>query len=280
VVARVPQRWSRFVCGLIAAVMTVALVAHPVAANQAKSSNWSSTGAGWKGTGSIFLPGGTHVGPPPESNDCPGCTWELEPICEVEGERTCASMYGCAPGRPFVFVIVNDAALGPELERGVVGAQCMNSDPITVEEMGTLVTERVRQSAPIARPRFQPNESALTALPTNFRTGQPSSISRSESIAGMPVEFEARAGWRWTWGDGSQPLSTKDPGGSWPKMTVTHTFRKPGRPRVTLRTSWTAQYWVNGVGPFRVAGGPVEQTSGLTVPVKEARSVLIGAGMR
>ena len=237
--------------------------------------SWSNAGGGWSGVGTVFLPGGRHVGPSRGTPDCPGCSWNLIPVCDLEGEKSCANLYGCEAGRPFVLVTFSEPGSG----QTPAGAQCMNSDPITAEQMGTMVTERVRQAAPVARPRFQPNESALTALPTNFRSGQPSSVSRSESIAGMSVDFEARAGWRWTWGDGTAPLSTNEPGGSWPKRTVTHTVREPGSARVTLRTSWTAEYWVNGAGPFAVGGGPIEQSASLTVPVKEARSVLIGAGI-
>ena len=269
------QRLSLVVSVLLASSMVIGLVANPAVADTNRNTTWSTTSTGWKGTGVAFLPGGKQVGQSPDSDDCPGCTWELVVVCSLEGERSCAVSYGCAPGRPFVLIVIDDPGLG----RITVGAQCMNSDPITAEQMGAMVTERVRQAAPVARPRFQPNESALTALPTNFRSGQPSSVSRSESIAGMSVDFEARAGWRWTWGDGTAPLSTNEPGGSWPKMTVTHTFRKPGSARVTLRTSWTAEYWVNGAGPFAVGGGPIEQSASLTVPVKEARSVLIGAGI-
>ena len=274
-VVPVLRRTSLVVSLCVSALVFAGLSLSPAAASQDSYSKWSSGGTGWKGTGVAFLPGGKQVGQSPDSDDCPGCTWELVVVCSVEGERSCAVSYGCAPGRPFVLIVIDDPGLG----RITVGAQCMNSDPITAEQMGAMVTERVRQAAPVARPRFQPNESALTALPTNFRSGQPSSVSRSESIAGMSVDFEARAGWRWTWGDGTAPLSTNEPGGSWPKMTVTHTFRKPGSARVTLRTSWTAEYWVNGAGPFAVGGGPIEQSASLTVPVKEARSVLIGAGI-
>lgn len=267
-----PRRVIQVSAATLLASLCVGCIASPVAA---AGPAWSAAGSGWSGTGTIFLPGGRHVGPGDGSNDCPGCWWDINVVCDIEGPSSCANIFGCAPGRPYVLIALTNPGAGTV----TVEPQCMNSDPITAEQMGAMVTERVRQAAPVARPRFQPNESALTALPTNFRSGQPSSVSRSESIAGMSVDFEARAGWRWTWGDGTAPLSTNEPGGSWPKMTVTHTFRKPGSTRVTLRTSWTAEYWVNGAGPFAVGGGPIEQSASLTVPVKEARSVLIGAGI-
>ena len=62
-------------------------------------------------------------------------------------------------------------------------------------------------------------------------------------------------------------------------MAVTHTYRRPGSKVVTIKTTWEAEYSVNGVGPFPVSGDPVEQIATLRVPVKEARAVLIGANL-
>lgn len=234
---------------------------------------WTASGGSWSGSGTLFLPGGSHVGPAGTAGDCPGCRWDLHVVCDLDGARSCSNLFGCEPGRPYVLIALTNPGQGTVS----VDPQCLNSDPITAEELGRMVADRVRQEAPKAQPKFQPSSSAITALPTNFRSGQQASISRSESIAGIPVDFSARARWRWTWGDGSSALATSQPGGAWPTMTVTHTYRRPGTKQVNLRTLWTAEYTVNGAGPFSVNGDPIEQSAALSVPVKEARSVLIGA---
>ncbi len=257
----------------VMAVTGVALVLTPTSSNAEPGAEWSNNGTGWSGSGTVFLPGGKHVGPSDGSNSCPGCSWQLHTVCELEGENSCAVNFGCEPGRPFVLIVLRE----PGSVATTVGAQCMNGDPVSSEQLGTLITDRVRQDAPVARPRFQPSTAALTALPTNFRSGQAQSIRRSESIAGIPVSFEATARWRWTWGDGSAALTTRAPGGAWPTMSVTHTYRRPGTRSVVLQTLWTASYTVSGAGPFSVEGPPVTQSTSVSVPVQEARAVLIGA---
>lgn len=259
---------------LVAGILCVLLVGSlPTSAAAESRPGWSKGGSGWSGSGTVFLPGGTHVGSRDGSSNCPGCSWQIIPVCEIEGPEACAILHDCPVGRPFVLVVVTSPGGGSNF----AGGQCLNGDPVSAEDLGRMVSQRVRQAAPVARPGFQPQAAALTALPTNFRSGQPRSISRSETIAGIPVEFRATARWRWAWGDGRAPLVTDEPGGSWPNLSVTHVFRRPGTKKVRLQTLWTAEYTVNGVGPFSVDGGPVEQSTVIPVPVREARSVLIGA---
>ncbi len=258
---------------LVGLLLVIVGAARPTSAAAESRPGWSKGGSGWSGSGTVFLPGGTHVGSRDGASNCPGCSWQIIPICEIEGPEACAILHDCPVGRPFVLVVVTSPGGGSNF----AGGQCLNGDPVSAEDLGRMVAQRVRQEAPGAHPGFQPRSAALTALPTNFRAGQPRSISRSETIAGIPVDFHATARWRWSWGDGRAPLVTDDPGGTWPNLSVTHVYRRPGTKKVTLQTLWHAEYSVNGVGPFSVDGGPVEQSTTFSVPVREARSVLIGA---
>ena len=145
------------------------------------------------------------------------------PICDYEGPEACSILHDCPPGRPFVLIVVR----APNAAPNFAGGQCLNSDPVSAADLGRMVAQRVRQEAPSADPAFQPRTAALIALPTIFRSGQPSEIRRSETIAGIPVDFErvlAGCG-----PGGRNPFDIDEfPWGSWPTMSVTHTYRRPG----------------------------------------------------
>ena len=81
--------------------------------------------------------------------------------------------------------------------------------------------------------------------------------------------------WHWDFGDGSAGDFT-DPGGPYPDRAVTHSYGWAQTFRVTVTATWSAQFWVDGVGPFAVAGPPITQTAPLALPVQQARAVLVG----
>ena len=76
--------------------------------------------------------------------------------------------------------------------------------------------------------------------------------------------------------DGVTEEFTK-PGGRYPDDSVSWTYDKAGARDVSLTTYWKASFTVDGEGPFAVPGPEITKTAGpLTVPVREARSVLVG----
>lgn len=259
----------------VGALLLATWGATTTSAAQASQSKWETGRGGWSGKGRVFLPGGVHGGPS-EASPCPECVWLFAPVCELEGEQNCHDTLGCQPGRYYAIIIM----ILPNGDREWVTSGCMNDDPVTEEEVGRFVRDKVQQSVPLARPRFQPGGQSITNLPTNFRAGQRGRLARSDGLGGLTVSFEAQARWRWDFGDGTAPLVTTSPGGHWPTMTVTHTYHRPGRYKAGLRSIWTAQYYVDGNGPFDVAGGPLVRDAAFTVPVKEARSVLVGTSIR
>ena len=67
------------------------------------------------------------------------------------------------------------------------------------------------------------------------------------------------------------------PGGRYPDDSVSWTYDNAGARDVSLTTYWKASFTVDGEGPFAVPGPEITKTAGpLTVPVREARSVLVG----
>ncbi len=266
------SRSQRTVVAVLVAIAAVVIVpTFEGGAAYAEPPSWSSGTSRWSGSGTAFIPGGSFVGPPNAQNDpCPGCSWSVHPMCEV-GDQVCHDRYGCGPDSEFVLIFFGRSGQTPEL----LGGECISGAPVSAEVLSSAVTDRVRQSAPTAQIRFQPSSSALTSVPTIFRTGQEQSLRRSDSISGIPVDFHAVARWRWSWGDGSAGLRTSSPGGRWPDTSVAHTYRKPGTYRAVLTTVWTATFTVNGRGPLPVSGGPIVQQTATRVPVVEARALLV-----
>jgi hypothetical protein len=84
----------------------------------------------------------------------------------------------------------------------------------------------------------------------------------------------------WDFGDGSAPFETTSVGGSYPDGDVTHLYRSDGRRTVTLTTRWSATFTVTTVlgtfGPWDVPGQPIAPSTSRTIPVREARAVLVG----
>lgn len=269
---RKDKRWISISTVLLAIFVSVGVSFTVLGgAANAEPPTWSSGGTSWSGSGTAFMPGGSFVGPPDAPNDpCPDCSWSVYPMCHASDTK-CREAYGCGANSEYSMVFFGRGNATPVL----LGGQCVGGAPVSTQTLGKLVAQRVREIAPEAKIAFQPTSTALTSLPTVFRTGQEQTIRRSESIAGIPVDFEAIARWQWSWGDGSSPTTTSKPGGRWPDTSVTHTYRKPGKFGVVLRATWTATYTVNGRGPLPVTGGPIVVESTLKVPVAQARSLLV-----
>ena len=235
-----------------------------------------ANGGGWHGSGSAFIPGGGHIGGSSGSSSGDGGgTWTVVPICPANpGPQSPCGMapsQGCPNGSFRYAVFAGAAADQKFFNNACIGP---GERPISEAEMSSMVRDRVQQVAPPLRPGFQPANGALTQLPTVFRSGQAKSLSRTDSIAGFSVRLRATASWRWVWGDRTSSTTTR-PGGKYPDMSVSHTYRRAGMFRAQVITSWTASYFVDGGGPYAVIGGPVTQLGSLPVPVRQSRAVLV-----
>jgi hypothetical protein len=86
----------------------------------------------------------------------------------------------------------------------------------------------------------------------------------------------ATARWEWTFDD-QVTKAFDEPGGLYPDDAVSWTYDASGSRDVSVTTYWKASFTVNGDGPFAVPGPEISKTAGpLAVPVREARSVLVG----
>jgi hypothetical protein len=158
-----------------------------------------------------------------------------------------------------------------------VGSVCVSGSPLTVDDVAERLSDVVIEQVPPLRPSFQPPGGTVVNLPTLFSAGQPRLLdTRRFDLVGFHVVLDARATWRWDFGDGER-LATDQPGGPWPDRSVSHTYAQPGLHLVTVSSLWRGWFTVDGMGPFAVAGPAVAQDSpAMPVRVAQARAVLVG----
>lgn len=230
------------------------------------------------GTGGLVLPGTVGSATRAEVAGCPGCQWRLSSPCLMSdsgnpfsGTPTCLSVVRGCPDVAQLLRAWFRPPSGPWREIGLV---CIDEDgPVTVETLGIRVRDRLERAVPRQRPAYQPARGVVTQLPVVFDSGQSGGALRETfDLTGEQVLLEAVPSWRWEFGDGAA-LVTDDPGGGYPNMAVAHVYRATGDYRVSVETRWTAQFTVDGLGPFPVAD-PVRQTATLRVSIGEGRAVL------
>ena len=157
-------------------------------------------------------------------------------------------------------------------------ARCLPiGNPPTLEDIRAGIRDRVVRLLPDAEPSFQPAEGGIVNLPTVFSAGEPKRfITEPFDVLGFQVVVTAEASWEWKFDRGvSKTFSV--PGGRYPDDSVSYTYETKGARQVAVTTTWDATFTVDGAGPYPVTGPPITKTAGpLQVPVREARSVLVG----
>ena len=82
------------------------------------------------------------------------------------------------------------------------------------------------------------------------------------TVLGVPVTITATpTAYTWDQGDGQPPLVTTDPGKPYPHQTVARPFIRHGDYAVTLTTTWTGTFRINGTGPEHPIAGTATTTS-------------------
>lgn len=96
-------------------------------------------------------------------------------------------------------------------------------------------------------------------------------------LLGVPVEVEARPTlFTYDFGDGSEPLVTRDAGRPWPDVTTYHVYERPGTAAITLTTTWSGRYRAIGASEWSdVAGTATTTTTGAPFRVEERTSRLV-----
>ncbi|WP_380166824.1 hypothetical protein [Jannaschia sp. R86511] len=117
---------------------------------------------------------------------------------------------------------------------------------------------------PAGQPAIQPGGGeALIYARTNVYVDPDSTLEQTFDITllGTPVQVRATPiTYTWDFGDGSQPLTTDDPGAPYPELTTWHEYDQPGQVGISLTTTYTGAYSVAG-GPFIDITGTADITS-------------------
>lgn len=83
------------------------------------------------------------------------------------------------------------------------------------------------------------------------------------TILGYQVTVETTPVWfEWNFGDGSAVLGTSDQGAPYPDHRVSHIYTQPGEYFISLRTTWSARFRVEGLSSWiPVRGQPITSDS-------------------
>jgi PKD domain len=272
------------VAGLFAVLSGVGLVAAGPASGSGCPGCGVGTGPG-QYVGSLLIPPGSRpvpAGLTALAAQCAGCLWMVEPACQrpgATGGSSCpGALLSCRPQPPVRLRLALLLQRPGEPAPSRVGTFCFDpAVPLQPQALVPGVRDRFVRLVPALRPTFQPARFGIVNVPVVFAAGQRGSIGRPTfALAGHRVTLEATASWLWDFGDGRSVRSVV-PGGAWPVVAVAHPYRAVGRFAVRVTSVWQAQFWVDGAGPFGVAGAPVTQTAVVTVPVRAAHAELVAA---
>lgn len=223
------------------------------------------------GSGSLLLPPQIATDWRRSAASCPGCRWRSVIQCVMTTAGSCRGPARlCGVDGFWLRIFLTD----PDGVERNLGAACFGpSGPVRREVAEALLADEVRALVPPLRTWRQPEGQVLPHLPVVFGVTQSeSAIERSFEIIGLPIELIASP--RWIWDFGGSTLHTVSAGRPWPNQSIDRTFRRSGEMPVAVKAVWSATYTVAGVGPLEVVE-PVTQDADVTVPVGQARAVLV-----
>ena len=213
---------------------------------------------------------------------CSDCHWRITRICswaDIGARPGCIlQAWECTAEESLAVILRADAPARPpddDPRWQARGTTCLGpAPPQSATSIHSELHEHVTLAVPPLRAASQPQGTTLTRLSTYFRSGQPRLFAPATlTIAGVPVTLRAVPTWHWRFGDGSE-LVTSDPGGVHPDGAVTHAFRRRGLHRVTVVTTWSAEFDARGITAIPVSGDAVTQTQSFDLRVREGRTFL------
>lgn len=204
--------------------------------------------------------------------DCSHCQWMLGDPCSSEyNDIGCGTVTdGCPQGQEQrrQWFSHDDGATWEDR-----GLACVGGSALAVDPAGAQLHEAFERAVPAAQITWQPPAGLLPQVPVLFDSGQPQEAGAStHGLGSASVTLNPSATWHWDFGDGGQ-LDTQISGSRYPQDAVSHIYRHSGTFPLTLTTTWSATYTVNGQGPY-VVDGHITQESSSQVSVGQGRAVL------
>ncbi len=174
-------------------------------------------------------------------------------------------------------------ASGAPIQAGwqCVGRECRDPAEVGPVRQRTLTWQTVLAAIRrVGVPASQVHAPAYTLvnLETTFWT-RADEIDRSLSLIGFAVDVEVTpTSYTWNWGDGTS-TTTQTPGRPYPSKDVTHTYAHATRDKppvaLSVDTTYTAQYRVDGGAWQQIPEQLVINGPATTMPVREASAVLV-----
>lgn len=199
---------------------------------------------------------------------CDGNTYGIDPpvdaLCDVETLR-CGPVDG-EGRRYFRFVttiLSTEAAPAPGPAWTYGGINCRT--PVEAAEAVITFTLADFRRLPLppgdATVQTAANNQVLVRTRTNVYVDAPEQ-TYDVTLLGTPVAVRAvPVQYNWDFGDGTEALTTTDPGAPYPDLTTWHTYESGGDHAITLTTSYAGEFSVAG-GPFQ----PIAGTADITGP--------------
>lgn len=195
---------------------------------------------------------------------CPGCRWLVQRSCRSDHSLCHMEQLPACPAGMVRF----DVSVARDVRSPLVfkGTTCIGpGGPPTSERVERGVVDRTRVRLAPLKPRLL---TAVAVADTRSRvtTGSPTALTSELEVLGQPVRLTASGQVRWVWSDGlvtnsGSPVSARRWG-------------RPGTVAAEVSVVWSAWYWVDGLGPFRVRQ-PVHQSASLRVHVRDVKPVLV-----
>lgn len=199
--------------------------------------------------------------------------------CAFQAARAlgiCASGQISAVGPADASRLDTDGSSGPEPDVVPGCEPPATTDPVAVT---VTVTENDFRSMPLVASTVSVGPEGGW-LPVNmvvvvYASSDPQILPTT--VLGQPVLIRATpTRYTWDFADGSAPLATSDPGAPFPNHTVSYTYSRVGDYVVTLTTTWSGEFSVDGGVTYQPIDGTASTTS--TAPslsVTEFRSQLV-----
>jgi hypothetical protein len=223
---------------------------------------------------------------------CGDCVWTLVMMCLVNtptdphNQQPCTAAGNaakCKHGQTAFRLYLTTKAVANDL----VATLCLGGtdDIVPVGDIAAADVARYLHDVhpPDLVMQTQPPRSAIAGLATYFMVRPPTDLQPTtlatndqgivETITIAPLHYT------WSWGDGSDDLTTDDAGAPYPDGHVTHTYSTGGHVHGSVTAQWGASYTITVAGqtfgPYDATGGVVPHSQTFDLPIATAHSHLV-----